>query len=67
MSMEQHIKRLEDAIKAAVDQRDWLRSAEWRKMRDTNLELDGNVDEAIAHHERTIKTYENILATLRAR
>jgi hypothetical protein len=67
MSVEQQIKRVEDAIKVAIEQRDWLRSAEWRRHRDASLELDGHLDDAIAHHEQTIKSYENILATLRAR
>ena len=29
-------------------------------MRDARLDLDEHVDEAIAHHERTIKTCENV-------
>ena len=67
MSIEQRIERIENAIKETLEQRDWLRSQEWRESRDHNVELDRNLDEAIAHHDRTVKTYETILATLRAR
>lgn len=67
MSIEQRIKRIEKAIQETLEQRDWLRSQEWRESRERSIELDQNLDEAIAHHDRTINTYETILATLRAR
>jgi len=67
MSVEQRIKRIEKAIKDTLEQRDWLRSAEWREHRDHDLELEQDLDEAIAHHDRTLKAYETILAKLRMR
>ena len=67
MSIEQRIKRIEKAIKDTLEQRDWLRSHEWGKARERSAELGENLDEAISRSDRTVKTYENILATLRAR
>jgi hypothetical protein len=67
MSIEQRIKRIEKTIKDTLEQRDWLRSLEWVESRERSAKLGENLDEAISHHDRTVKTYENILATLRAR
>lgn len=67
MSIEQRIKRLEEAIKHEVDLREWFRSHEWGESRKDDVELGDNLDEVLENHDRNIKTYENILATLRAR
>ncbi len=67
MSIEERIKRIEDAIRTAIENRDWLRSEEWREHRDANEDLGDHLDEAIEQHDRNIETYQNILATLRAR
>ena len=67
MTLEERIRRLEDAIKHHVELRDWFRSHEWRESRENDAELGENLDQAIEDHDRNINTYENILATLRAR
>ena len=67
MSIEEQIKRLEDAIRIAIEHRDWLGSHEWHDHRNENEELGEHLDEAIEQHDRNIETYRNILATLRAR
>jgi hypothetical protein len=45
MSIEQRIKRIEDAIKTAIENRDWLRSQEWRAHREANDDLGGHLDD----------------------
>ena len=67
MSIEERIKRIEDAIKNAIDHRDWLRSVEWRQHRENNPELSQSLDDAVTHNESAIASYEEILTTLRAR
>ncbi len=67
MTIEQRIKRLEEAIRTTLEHRDWLRSAEWRDSRNADADLRAHLDDAIDQHDRTLATYENILATLRAR
>jgi hypothetical protein len=67
MSLEDRIVRIEDAIKNAIEHRDWLKSHEWREHRQENPELAEHLDDAIDQNERNIETYQRILATLRAR
>ena len=67
MSSEQRIKRLEEAIKNEMDLREWFRSHEWGHSREGNVQLGENLDQVLENHDRNIKTYENLLATLRAR
>lgn len=67
MSIEQSIKRLEEAIKHELDLRNWFRSHEWGESRERDALVGENLDQALENHDRNIRTYENLLATLRAR
>ncbi len=67
MSFEQQIKRLEEAIKNEIQMREWFRSYEWRHRREVDAELGDHLDQVLENHDRNIKTYENLLSTLRAR
>jgi len=67
LTLEERIKRLEDAIKHHIELRDWFRSHDWRESRESDPDLSEHLDQAIEDHERNVKTYENILSTLRAR
>jgi hypothetical protein len=67
MSLEDRIIRIEDAIKNAIEHRDWLKSHEWHEHRQEDPDLAQHIDDAIDQNEQNIETYRNILSTLRAR
>lgn len=67
MSVEQRIRRIEEAIRTTLENRDWLRSAEWRDSRNADPDLVAHLDDAIDQHEQALASYEKILSTLRAR
>ena len=67
MSIEKRIKRIEDAIKHAVEHRDWLASDDWLDSRKADEDLGRNLDDAIDRHDQQIEAYNLILSKLRMR
>jgi hypothetical protein len=67
MSLEKRIKQLEETIRNEMDLREWFRSHEWGESRESNVQLGENLDQVLENHDRNIKAYESLLATLRAR